>query len=89
MRDKEMNRENKKGKCRKEKAPFPLRELGLGWSPEPMWSSREMNTFPAYRVQLYIENDWQVRDERAIHSIIKLLAKSPHSHPRLNVLNTG
>ncbi len=34
-----------------------------------------MNTFPAYRVQLYIENDWQVRDERAIHSIIKLLAK--------------
>ncbi|AVF59395.1 hypothetical protein AL552_12340 [Vibrio diabolicus] len=76
-------------RIRKEKAPFPLRELGLGWSPEPMWRSREMNTFPAYRVQLYIENDWQVRDERAAHSIIKLLAKSLHSHPRLNVLSTG
>ncbi len=48
-----------------------------------------MNTFPAYRVQLYIENDWQVRDERAAHSIVKLLAKSLRSHPRLNVLSTG
>ncbi|MCF7482673.1 hypothetical protein L3V31_13130 [Vibrio sp. J1-1] len=48
-----------------------------------------MNTFPAYRVQLYIENDWQVRDERAAHSVIKLLANSPHYHPRLDTLNTG
>jgi hypothetical protein len=48
-----------------------------------------MNTYPTHRVQPYIENDWQVRDERAAHSIIKLLATSLHSHPRLNVLNTG
>ncbi len=36
-----------------------------------------MNTFPAYRVQLYIENDWQVRDERAIHSINKVACQKP------------
>ncbi|MDV6253146.1 hypothetical protein [Vibrio sp. EA2] len=48
-----------------------------------------MNTFPAYRVQLYIENDWQVRDERAAHSVIKLLANSLHYHPRLDTSNTG
>ena len=48
-----------------------------------------MNTYPTHRVQPYIENDWQVRDERAAHSIVKLLAKSLYSHPRLNVLSTG
>lgn len=48
-----------------------------------------MNTHPAYRVQLYIENDWQVRDERAAHNFIKLLAKNLYSHPRLDELNTG
>ena len=47
-----------------------------------------MNTYPTYRVQPYIENDWQVRDERAAHSIVKSLAKSLYSHPRLNVLST-
>ncbi len=48
-----------------------------------------MNTFPAYRVQLYIENDWQVRDERAAHSVIKSLAKSLYYHPRLDISNAG
>ncbi|CAE6889699.1 hypothetical protein ACOMICROBIO_FLGHMIGD_00779 [Vibrio sp. B1FLJ16] len=47
-----------------------------------------MNTFTAYRVQLYIENDWQVRDERAAHSVIKSLATSLYSYPRLNNVNT-
>lgn len=89
IRDKEMNREHKRRKMQKRKSPFSFERTGARLVARAYVEIKRMNTFPAYRVQLYIENDWQVRDERAIHSVIKLLAKSPHSHPRLNVLNTG